>query len=116
MKEIIIYHNSRCSKSRQTLELLTQKGYSPKIINYLDNVLSYEDIENLIIMLKIKPRELLRKSEAEYKENNLDNSKLTDKEIINYMVKIPKLIERPIVVFEDNAIIGRPPENIYKLL
>ena len=67
-------------------------------------------------MLKIKPRELLRKSESEYKENNLDNSKLTDKEIINYMVKIPKLIERPIVVFEDNAIIGRPPENIYKLL
>tara|TARA_B100000287_G_scaffold230306_1_gene216976 strand:+ start:677 stop:1027 length:351 start_codon:yes stop_codon:yes gene_type:complete len=116
LKEIIIYHNSRCSKSRQTLELLTQKGYSPKIINYLDNVLSYEDIENLIIMLKIKPRELLRKSESEYKENNLDNSKLTDKEIINYMVKIPKLIERPIVVFEDNAIIGRPPENIYKLL
>ena len=116
MKEIIIYHNPRCSKSRQTLELLTKKGYSPKIINYLDSVLSYRDVENLIIILKIKPRELLRKSELEYKENNLDNNKLTDKEIINYMVKIPKLIERPIVVYGDKAIIGRPPENIYKLL
>jgi len=116
MHNFIIYHNPRCSKSRKTLELLHQEGVNPKIILYLQSPPDEEELLGIIKALKIKPRDLLRKGEEEFKSLNLSNSNKTDEEILSSMVKFPKLIERPIVVKGNKAIIGRPPENIHKLI
>jgi arsenate reductase len=111
-----IYHNPRCSKSRQTLSLLEEHGIEPKIVLYLDNPPSTSQMGALLKKLDLSARDLLRKSEDEYKANQLDNPKLSDKHIIETMVKHPKLIERPIVVKGERAVLGRPPENVLPLL
>ena len=116
MSNLIIYHNPKCSKSRQTLELITKRNLRPKIILYLEEKLSKEELQDIISKLGIKPRDLLRKGESDYKENNLSNPDLGDEELINLMTRFPKLIERPIVVKGDQAIIGRPPKNVLKLI
>jgi|TARA_B110000263_G_scaffold22665_1_gene17638 arsenate reductase len=116
MSNFIIYHNPRCSKSRQTLALLVEKGYEPEIFLYLEEELSSNMLEEVILKLNIKPRDLLRKGEEEYKKNNLSNNALSNEDLINYMVMHPKLIERPIVIKEKKAILGRPPENIFNLI
>ncbi|MEC9206022.1 MAG: arsenate reductase (glutaredoxin) [Pseudomonadota bacterium] len=116
MSELTIYHNPKCSKSRQTLELIKSKNKDPKVILYLEKKFSYEELKNIIFWLGIFPRDLLRKGENEYKENNLENINLSDDEIINLMVRFPKLVERPIVVKDNQAIIGRPPQNVLKLI
>ena len=116
MSNFIIYHNPRCSKSRQTLALLVEKGYEPEIFLYLEEELSPNMLEEVILKLNIKPRDLLRKGEEEYKKNNLSNNALSNEDLINYMVMHPKLIERPIVIKEKKAILGRPPENIFNLI
>ena len=116
MSNLIIYHNPKCSKSRQTLELITKRNLRPKIILYLEEKLSKEELQNIILKLGIKPRDLLRKGESDYKENNLGDSSLKDEELIRLMICFPKLIERPIVIKGKQAVIGRPPENIFKLL
>ena len=110
-----IYHNPRCSKSRQTLSLIQEKGENPKIIEYLKERISIEDLGLLLAMLKIKPIELIRKSEQIWKEK-YNGKELTDDEISMAMVENPKLIERPIVVKNGKAIIGRPPEKVLNLL
>ena len=110
-----IYHNPRCSKSRQALSLIQEKGENPKIIEYLKERISIEDLGLLLAMLKIKPIELIRKNEQIWKEN-YNGKELTDDEIIMAMVENPKLIERPIVVKNGKAIIGRPPEKVLTLL
>ena len=110
-----IYHNPRCSKSRQTLALIKEKGGDPEIIEYLKERITIEDLELLLERLKIKPIELIRKNEQIWKEN-YNGKELTDDEIIMAMVENPKLIERPIVVKNGKAIIGRPPEKVLKLL
>ena len=110
-----IYHNPRCSKSRQALSLIQEKGENPKIIEYLKERVSIQDLGLLLIMLKIKPIELIRKGEQIWKEK-YNGKELTDDEIIMAMVENPKLIERPIVVKNGEAIIGRPPEKVLNLL
>ena len=110
-----IYHNPRCSKSRQALSLIQEKGENPKIIEYLKERISIEDLGLLLAMLKIKPIALIRKSEQIWKEK-YNGKELTDDEIIMAMVENPKLIERPIVVKNGKAIIGRLPEKVMTLL
>jgi arsenate reductase len=116
MSEIIIYHNPKCSKSRQTLELIKNQNLQPKIVLYLDEKLSKEKLKDIISKLGIKTRDLLRKNENDYKENNLDNPNLTNEELIELILNFPKLMERPIVVKGEQAVIGRPPENVLELI
>ena len=116
MSDFIIYHNPRCSKSRQTLEILNQHDLETEIVLYLDNPPSAEEIVSILNKLELSPRDILRKGEDAYKELNLKNDKLTNKDLINFMVENPKLIERPIVIRGDKAVIGRPPENVLSLV
>jgi len=110
-----IYHNPRCSKSRQTLSLIKEKGAEVEIIEYLKVIPSEKELSAIIKLLGIKPEKLLRKGEADYKEN-FKGKILSDEEWISAMVQYPKLIERPIVVSGNKAILGRPPENVLDLL
>lgn len=110
-----IYHNPRCTKSRQTLALLTENGVKPQVIEYLKDLLTTDDLNELIGFLGIKPIALVRKNEAVWKEQ-FKGKELSDKELINAMVENPKLIERPIVVKQKKAVLGRPPENVLKLI
>ena len=105
-----IYHNPRCSKSRQTLQLIKDAGVEPEIIDYLKDVPSESELKELVAMLGIKPYDLLRRGEADFKQN-FKGKDLSDAEWIAAMVKYPKLIERPIVVKQKKAVLGRPPEN-----
>ena len=116
MNNFTIYHNPRCSKSRQTLELLKEKNIEPEVVLYLDNPPSKDEISKLLSILGINPRELLRKGEDEYKKHNLKDQTISDQKIIEIMSENPKLIERPIVISNNKAIIGRPPENVLKLI
>lgn len=110
-----IYHNPMCSKSRQTLALLTEFNQKFEIVDYLKTPPSEKELSKIIKLLKIKPIDLVRKNEAIWKES-FKNKKLSDKEIIKIMVQNPRLIERPIVVKDNKATIGRPPENIKEIL
>ena len=111
-----ILHNPRCSKSRQTLAILSENGIDVDIIEYLKDVPSKEDLKQIINILGIKPRDLLRKGEGVYKENNLRREGLTDDDLIQFMIDNPILIERPIVYDANRAVIGRPPDNVLKLI
>jgi len=111
-----IYHNPRCSKSRQTLELLQANGQEPEIILYLETPPSASTLKSLLNKLGIDARALLRKGEDAFKENQLKDDSLSEAELIDFMVRFPKLIERPIVVKGDKAVLGRPPENALELL
>lgn len=113
---VTIYHNPRCTKSRQTLALLEQRGIKPKVIEYLETPPSAMELKHLLKLLGMPARELLRTKEDEYRQGKLDDLSLSDSEIINAMVKHPRLIERPIVVVGNKAAIGRPPENVLKIL
>jgi arsenate reductase (glutaredoxin) len=116
MGEITIYHNPRCSKSRQTLALLTNRGLSPTVVHYLDAPPSPTTLKRLLAMLEMRPRQLLRAQEAAYGELHLDDPALTDDELVAAMTSHPVLIERPIVEANGRAAIGRPPENVLKIL
>lgn len=111
-----IYHNPRCSKSRQTLQLLEEKGITPEIVLYLETPPDAKTLQALLKKLGITARQLLRKGEDEYRQNNLSDSSLSDQQLIDAMVKFPKLIERPIVVKGNKAALGRPPENVLDIL
>lgn len=110
-----IYHNPRCSKSRQGLAILEDSKLTFETIKYLDTPISKEELTNIIKLLGISPIDLVRKNEAVWKEN-FKGKKLSDSEIITAMVKNPKLIERPIVINNEKAVIGRPPELIKSIL
>lgn len=112
---IKIYHNNRCSKSRCGLNIIEDTGKPFTIIKYLENTLSFSEIEEIIKLLEINPIQLVRANEAIWKEN-FKGKTLSDKEIIKAMVKHPKLIERPIVINGNRAVIGRPPEKIHKII
>ena len=114
--KIRIYHNPRCSKSRQTLELLQGKHLQPDIIEYLNTPPSMAELERILKMLGLQARQLLRTKEAEYKELGLDNPELSNQHLIKIMVDHPKLIERPIVIYKGKAAIGRPPEAVLEIL
>lgn len=112
---ITIYHNPRCTKSRQGLAEIETSGKEYKVHKYLEELLSIDELQDIIKKLKITPIELVRKNEKIWKEN-YKGKQLSDQEIIKAMVKHPKLIERPIVISEKNAVIGRPTELIIELL
>lgn len=114
--DVTIYHNPRCSKSRQTLQLLQEQGVEPIIRLYLEDNPSANELKAVLEKLSISPRELLRKGEDAYKENQLNNKELSDSAIISAMVKFPKLIERPIVIKGERAKLGRPPEQVLDIL
>lgn len=107
-----IFHNPRCSKSRQTLALLEEKGIQPDVVRYLDTPPSASELTAILKQLGKSPRELMRKGESEYKELGLDDSSLSDEQLIEAMVTHPKLIERPIVLHGGKAALGRPPEAV----
>ena len=115
-KEVIIYHNPKCSKSRKALEIIKSKNIEPTIILYLVNKLSKAEVKDLLSKLRLSIRDILRTGEDEYKKNNLKNENLSDDELIGFLIKFPKLLQRPIVVKNSKAVIGRPPENILNLL
>lgn len=113
---IIIYHNPRCSKSRQTLELLRQRGLEPTVIEYLKTPPTAGELDEILTRLNMEPRALLRKGESAYREGGLENPELDRSALIAAMVAHPVLIERPIVVANGKAAIGRPPENVLAIL
>ena len=110
-----IYHNPRCSKSRQTLQILQDKGVQVEIIEYLKNIPTAEELKMILVKLNLKPTQILRKGEAVYKEK-FKTSNFTDEEWIEVMLEYPKLIERPIVIKDNKAVLGRPPENVLDLI
>lgn len=110
-----IYHNPRCSKSRQGLAILQDAQVEPEIINYIKNPISFEELSDILHKLAIPAIDLVRKNEAVWKEN-FKNKELSENEVIEAMVTFPKLIERPIVINGEVAVIGRPPEKIKELL
>jgi arsenate reductase len=116
VSDISIYHNPRCSKSRQALQLLEERGIHPAIVLYLEHPPTKSQLQALLKKLGIGPRALLRRGEPEYAERNLSDPGLSDAALIDAMIACPKLIERPIVVRGARAVIGRPPENVLGLL
>ena len=112
---IKIYHNNRCRKSREGLAILENSQQPFEIINYLENPPSRQELKDILKKLGISPNELVRKNEKLWKEDFKDKS-LSDDQLIDIMVSNPKLIERPIVIYNENAIIGRPPEKIKSIL
>jgi arsenate reductase len=113
---VTIYHNPRCSKSRETLQLLKNRGIEPEIVEYLKTPPSAQELEDILQKLGMEPRDLMRKKEAVYEESGLDNPALDRKSLIDSMVKHPILIERPIVLANGKAAIGRPPEAVLPIL
>ena len=114
--KVTIYHNPRCSKSRQTLELLQSRGIEPEIIEYLKTPPSKSRLKEILKLLDLEPRDLMRKNEDDYKKAKLDNPKLGKDDLIAAMVKYPILIERPIVLANGKAALGRPPEKVLEIL
>jgi arsenate reductase len=113
---VTIYHNPKCSKSRQALQLLRDNGIEPTIVEYLKTPPDAKTLTRLLNMLGLKPRELMRIKEPEYKQHRLDKAGLSDAALIDAMVRVPKLIERPIVVNGGRAALGRPPEKVLEVL
>lgn len=111
---LTIYHNSRCSKSRQTLQLIEQANKEVTIVEYLKTPLTVDEIKHILSLLKVTPIEMMRTKEDDFKALSLKQA--NDDQLIKAMAAHPKLIERPIVTTEDTAIIGRPPENVLALL
>ena len=113
---ISLYHNPRCSKSRETLALLQQQGITPIVVEYLKTPPTRQQLLHIIQQLNIAPRDLLRRNEAEYKALNLKDTNLSDDQLIDAMLAHPRLIERPIVLANNKAAIGRPPEAVLEIL
>lgn len=117
MTDITLFHNPRCSKSRETLVLLEQQGVNVTVVEYLKNPPSVEQLHWLVEKLGFdSPRQLMRTKEAEYKEQGLDDSALTEKQLLQAMVATPKLIERPIAINGERVALGRPPENVLEII
>lgn len=116
MTELTLYHNPRCSKSRQALELLEERGLQPTIVHYLETPPTASELRVLLASLGITPRQLLRSGEAEYSSLNLADPALSDAQLIAAMAAHPRLIERPILTAGDVAVIGRPPEKVLEIL
>lgn len=115
MAVVTIYHNPRCSKSRATLALLEERGIQPRVVLYLETSPGEGEIRGLLEKLDMPARDLVRRGEEEYRSSGLDRDSGED-EIIAAMARYPKLIERPIVVSGDRAVLGRPPENVLDLI
>ncbi|MBD3796884.1 MAG: arsenate reductase (glutaredoxin) [Campylobacterales bacterium] len=115
MSKVTIWHNPKCSKSRQALEIVEQNGCEKEVVKYLEATPSKDQLKNVLKMLGISPRELMRTKEDLYKELDLKNE-TNDEKLIDAMVQNPKLIERPIIIKGNKAVIARPPEKALELL
>ena len=115
MAEYKIFHNPRCSKSRQAIEILESNDKDYEIFLYLQETLDKKSIKNVLDILGLNPKDILRSGEAEYKENKLSQYGAEDEALIDFMIKYPKIIERPIVIRGNKGVIGRPPENVLRL-
>ncbi len=115
MENIIIWHNPRCSKSRNALIYLEEKGIKPQVVKYLDTIPSFEELKEVLKLLGMNAKELMRKGETIYKELNLKDIEDEDS-LINAMIENPKLIERPIIIKGNKAVVARPLENIDTIL
>ncbi len=113
---VTIYHNPRCSKSRQTLELIRARGIAPQIVEYLKTPPSAEDLGEILGLLGCEPRDAMRSNEIEYQQQGLDDASLSREQLINAMIEHPILIQRPIVLANGKAVIGRPPELVLEIL
>ncbi|CDT16423.1 putative Arsenate reductase [Vibrio coralliirubri] len=114
---VVIYHNPRCSKSRQTLEVLQENGVQPEVIKYLETPLTVEQLKVLFTQLGFESvRDMMRTKEADYKEANLGDASITDEDLFAAMATNPKLFERPVVVANNKAKTGRPPEQVLEIL
>ncbi|MCW3148355.1 arsenate reductase (glutaredoxin) [Stutzerimonas stutzeri] len=116
MTELTLYHNPRCSKSRGALELLEARGLTPRIVRYLETPPSADELQALLAKLGFGPRQLLRSGEEEYQQLNLADPDLSDAQLIEAMSAHPRLIERPILIVGDKAVVGRPPEKVLEIL
>ena len=116
MTNLTIFHNPRCSKSRQTLSIIQERGLELNVVEYLKNPPSKTEIKIILKKLGIRPIDLMRKGEALFKEKNLNDPNISDEYLIDCMVENPILIERPIVIRNEKAIIGRPPERVIEIL
>lgn len=110
-----IYHNPRCSKSRQALALIEEQGEAPEIVDYIKTPLDNASITELLTMLDMSARDLMRKQEDTYKELKLDNTELSEAQLVQALADYPRLIERPIVVRNGKAVLARPPEKVLEL-
>jgi arsenate reductase len=113
---LTIFHNPRCSKSRETLKLIEERGLAPKIVRYLDDPPDAATLESLLTLLGIEPRDLMRKKEPEYRALGLDDPSLSREALVAAMAAHPRLIERPIVIKDGKAVLGRPPEQVLEIL
>jgi arsenate reductase len=113
---VTIYHNPRCSKSRQTLELIRAQGLEPRIIEYLKTPPSAEELGQILDLLGCEPRDAIRNNEIEYEQQGLDDTSLSREQLIDAMIEHPILIQRPIVLVNGKAVIGRPPELVLEIL
>jgi arsenate reductase (glutaredoxin) len=114
--DITIYHNPRCSKSRAALDLLREQGCQPRIVEYLKHPPSEAELDAILKLLDMEPRELMRHKEEEYTRENLDDPALTRRELIKALHDHPRLMERPIVLANGKAALGRPPESVLEIL
>lgn len=113
---VTIYHNPKCSKSRQTLALLEERGIEPEIVEYLQSPPAAMELKAILEKLEMSPRDLMRKKESEYTDLDLDNPDLTEDQLIDLMIQHPILIERPVVLANGKAALGRPPEQVLDIL
>ena len=113
---VTIYHNPKCSKSRQTLALLRERGIEPTVIEYLRTPPEVSELQSLLGLLGLSPRQLMRVKESEYRACGLDDEALSDTDLVQAMFENPKLIERPIVLANGKAALGRPPESVLAIL
>ena len=113
---VTIYHNPRCSKSRQTLALLEERGLAPTVVEYLKTPPTTDELKAILQKLGLKPQDIVRKCEACYKDIGLKARTVSDDELVKLMAENPILIERPIVVAGNKAAIGRPPQSVLEIL
>lgn len=116
MSEVIILHNPRCSKSRETLALIESQGIAPRIVDYLAEPPSVTELTRILDLLGVGPREIMRREEPEYAELCLDDVALTRRQLVAAMHAHPRLIQRPIVLANGKAAIGRPPQHVLSIL
>ena len=114
--KVMIYHNPRCSKSRQTLEILQIRNVDIEIIEYLNSPPTSHKLQEILQLLGMSPRELMRKNEEPYRSNNLNAPDLANDELTEFLIKYPILIERPIALANERAIIGRPSERVLEII
>lgn len=114
--DVVIYHNPRCSKSRQTLDLLKSRGFEPEVVEYLKSPPSREKIVEILGLLNLPPRALIRTGEAVYTQQGLDDPAISDDRLLDALVEHPIMMQRPVVVANGKAAIGRPPENVLTIL